>query len=576
MDWWAEPAAGYGRDLMRRRVVLGVLFLVVGAQAGFGYKAFEHHDISNFALDLTLQLLRQEPLPSLFPQPINPVRRETAIATLEAFLPYPGTPARRHYGDLVASVDHYLDLGEFLRVKEKEFFQNYSQGGKTFWQKVRTIPRFMRAVHGNGQHFQEESLKGFSTYHKAAIQLAAEGDLPRALLLNALADHFLEDFLAAGHVITPRASFHDMTSASVHDFYNDQGAYFQLRRVVPPGDGEASWQRLVRIADTAQLLPAGEPEKGERCRKHSLQLTWSDLQSFVNRIDDGQVDTSGQSLIMLHGDGSLEREEDARAFLALIVARSALDVIASYLGGVVVDGMGSGSYCWASSSANPLGSSLAYVGFDKASLCPPSAAIEFGYYDIEEPVKNKEDRRKRLNTDTYFVKGLMLSFSLLGSDSGLTTGRRRFRLDYIPSASPPSGSIVCREKDRASPADCLPLGPAEQVPLLDDSGVILLLGYTYMEEPGMRSHGPYLGALAPLRNDSQVRWWFGYRYYQDPKLSAGKGVYGIGYEKGFGLLFLHADIERDFEMSPSHHLEARWTPSVGANVMVPLSWLKFW
>jgi hypothetical protein len=563
---------------MRRRLAFGVLFLVFGSQAVFGYKAFEHHDISNFALDLSLQFLKQEPVPSLFPQPVDPARREAAIAMLEALLPYPGAPTRRHYGDLVVSVDHYLDLDEFLRVKEREFFQEYSKGGKTLWEKVRSLPRFVRAVHGNGQHFQEESLKGFSKYHKEAIRLAAEGDLPSALLFNALADHFLQDFLASGHVITPRASFHDMTSASVHDFYNDYGSVFQIRKAaVSSAETQAPWQRLVEIAKAAQRLPARKTgKKEEPCRRHGLQIAWNDLQLFVDQMEEMEK-TSGHAAIVLYGDGSLGKAGDARAFLALIATRSALDVVASYVRGEVVDGVGSDSYCWTPSSAIPLGSSMTSVGFDKGSLHAPSAAIDFGFYDIEAPVgtEAKEDPRKRLKTDTYFVKGLMLSASLLGSDSGLTTGRRRYRLDYIPSASPPRGSIVCRDPGETREADCLKQEPRERVSLLDDSGVILLLGYTYMEEPGMRSHGPYLGALAPLRNDSQVRWWFGYRSYAGPRGSAGKGVYGIGYEKGFGLLFLHADVERDFEMAPDHHLAARWTPSIGVNVMVPLSWLPF-
>src|SRR5436305_890184 len=112
------------------------------------------------------------------------------------------------------------------------------------------------AAHHNADHFQASALSEWRTYHARAV--AAAPDAPAtALLAEAVALHFLQDFFAAGHVVTPRRGMHDAAAGHLHDRFNRLGVAFALSPGQPP-----------EVANILQSLVAGKcltPDERKAC-----------------------------------------------------------------------------------------------------------------------------------------------------------------------------------------------------------------------------------------------------------------------------------------------------------------------
>jgi hypothetical protein len=63
---------------------------------------------------------------------------------------------------------------------------------------------FMQLLETNSDHFGAEARGSYNAGHALAIDLATQGQLEKALAVNAFADHFLQDSFAAGHMRVPR------------------------------------------------------------------------------------------------------------------------------------------------------------------------------------------------------------------------------------------------------------------------------------------------------------------------------------------------------------------------------------
>ena len=78
------------------------------------------------------------------------------------------------------------------------------------------------AAHINHSHFQRELMVGRRIYHGMGVSFIRDDDnLFAALLANGIADHYLGDYFAPGHVITPRDRMSDIMANAMHDKGND-------------------------------------------------------------------------------------------------------------------------------------------------------------------------------------------------------------------------------------------------------------------------------------------------------------------------------------------------------------------
>ncbi|KAL9034607.1 MAG: hypothetical protein Q9214_006971 [Letrouitia sp. 1 TL-2023] len=125
----------------------------------------------------------------------------------------------------------------------------------------------------NWDHFRNDAKTAYDVGHRAALDVALQGGkrLELAYILNAFADHFLQDSFSAGHLRTPRRALHrssnptaDLCAKYMHDedsaiglyVQNPQGIEFRMygdRRLLSPG-GETN------VASCQQALQASSDE----------------------------------------------------------------------------------------------------------------------------------------------------------------------------------------------------------------------------------------------------------------------------------------------------------------------------
>ena len=76
------------------------------------------------------------------------------------------------------------------------------------------MPRYRDLVRLNWDHFGEDAKAAYDAGHRVALRRALAGSLESAYMINAFADHFLEDWFSAGHLRTPRRYLHRSTDVS--------------------------------------------------------------------------------------------------------------------------------------------------------------------------------------------------------------------------------------------------------------------------------------------------------------------------------------------------------------------------
>ncbi|HUQ24150.1 MAG TPA: hypothetical protein VM140_00670 [Burkholderiales bacterium] len=133
------------------------------------------------------------------------------------------------YGDITACIDYFLYPAMLLVSINEEMKQplfKLSDCRGLFGLN------FVQATHSNHAHFQHGALLSYRVLHDAALAAAEsaretdDADLRRkewlrALILNGMADHFLQDFLAPGHVTTKRQALSDVIATAMHDRANE-------------------------------------------------------------------------------------------------------------------------------------------------------------------------------------------------------------------------------------------------------------------------------------------------------------------------------------------------------------------
>jgi len=86
---------------------------------------------------------------------------------------------------------------------------------------------FIQASHFNHAHFQQDLLMSLRYGRLRAMSLARyEKNYYEALVANAIADHYLQDFFAPGHIVTPRNWLTDVLATAMHDRANEEGVRF--------------------------------------------------------------------------------------------------------------------------------------------------------------------------------------------------------------------------------------------------------------------------------------------------------------------------------------------------------------
>lgn len=249
---------------MKSRVAATFVFCV-GAVSVFAFDGDEHSQISTIALKTALRMSNQPGVVDVVNDALN------------------GPPS---FGHITEAVDWFQCPDDFLKFETKQE-SGPETGIESAINRRNRKTSFIQkglAAHYNTAHFQDGALEAWRNYHNQALDFARDGNLHRALLREAVALHYLQDFLAAGHVVTPRAGMHDAVAGHLHDRYNQEGVEFRLSDPIPsdvlaalvdvdnglnPREREEYWAAL---ADTKPVVFHGDG--GLKSKKNPAQKTF--------------------------------------------------------------------------------------------------------------------------------------------------------------------------------------------------------------------------------------------------------------------------------------------------------------
>jgi hypothetical protein len=185
----------------------------------------------------------------------------------------------------------------------------------------------IQASHSNHAHFQQDLLMSLRLWHFTAVALAQrENNYYGGLLINAMADHYLHDFFAPGHLVTPRDRLTDLPATATHDLANEMGALFR------PNLSAQSTPGVLRVLDfLCGNTPDPAPPKAECKPGTQIEALLKDPRRHV-RIDGFGAEVEALRLghpVLLRGDGHLagQAETRQRSLVLAVQAASILDVL---------------------------------------------------------------------------------------------------------------------------------------------------------------------------------------------------------------------------------------------------------
>ena len=479
------------------------LLLAGAAIAGrplFAFDGAEHKHVSAVGFQLALQACEKDPDCRLSPKQSKEI---------EAFT---DPHSRLEYGTIVSSVDYRLNPLQILQTAEPQrklpsvpsqldahLLSFLTRGGT--W--------FFRAASANDTHFQGELITGIRNWHAYAVDVAAhDQNLFAALVINSISDHFLQDFVAPGHIVTPRFGLHDAAAMAVHNRYNHLGSTFVI-------DDEQVQKELYPLL--------------------KLFLATKEGARFIEAVP------SLKAPVPLWGDSNLFRSLPQELLMILIEARSVLDVL------------------YSASSVKPM-NSLTNVTWVPTSIvqqdgkkrtCLAGGALPYGRYRHLAPEVGV------INGGT--ILGFSAGTNILRVGS-FTRTRGIYQGDFIVYGRYPLEAAK-------NPTDL----NAPAIAHFRDGGWSLRLGYVYEHAETERAQGPavrfvYARPLIHMQVSADAAW----KTYHLNERSDRKLAYGARFQTGFSVLMLDVGLGRDHSWTLGR-LKPALATRFGLYVVYPLS-----
>ncbi len=287
--------------MRRHTVVLTCLcvFSLSIASSAYAFDYHEHKYLSNVGFRIALAASTSPCLPK------DELMRFVA----------PSAIAKRYsFGDIVGLADYIHDVDTIFE-RPGALDPHVDSYNAFAWDYVATLkkdwPRFLQASHVNESHFQLNALLAHMNHHDSAILLARDGRIFRAVVIEAYGLHFLEDFHAPGHVATTRAVLPDYAAIAVHEKFNSAGMTFTLR---PDAELAELASFTAGVFDLLAIQALAHDKVQEQ-----LRLTPADFEALGSALGG-----AGQPFF---GDSLLYRQKVQAAYVAILAARSVLDVL---------------------------------------------------------------------------------------------------------------------------------------------------------------------------------------------------------------------------------------------------------
>lgn len=475
--------------MMSKPIVISLLLFGLVPNTIQAFVGEEHKFISRTGLLLALEYCKQSPDCNIDQQ---------GQLQLAAFL---DIHSRLEYGMLVSSIDYRINPLQILAspgsqqelphaplLLDKRLIELLTNPGAPF----------LRAATVNDTHFQGELIAGIRNWHSYATTIAAGNtneapNLFAGLLINSFADHFLQDFFAPGHIVTPRFGLHDAVALGMHNLYNILGTNFVVDQALFSKDLEPLLSTF--IATTT----AGSDE----------------IREAAEELRNGRA-------VPLWGDGDLFRSPCQRLLMILVEARSVLDILASYYHRTPVN------------SFEAVGWKPMYISTKPIRLHHATAYLPYGKHEHGP------------QTEGLLVFPTIVGVSL-GSEvitSADTSTRTVIELEQLVFGLPPNKfDLNSTDGDSAKPA------------YFRDRQWGVTLGYSYAYNDEEVAHGPKVRLIRafPLLH-LQVSADFARKKYVSSPREEQEWTYGARVQTGFSLLQFDLGVARDFTYKESDRI----------------------
>lgn len=363
--------------------------------------------------------------------------------------------ARGTFGELTAAVDLY-DVEDTCELRVDPWTK---LDRPSFW-------KYMLALHRNSSHFQKQAMDAYVTEHRYALSIA-KTDLTKALNSEAIALHYLQDALAAGHMVTPRKGMRNAVAGALHDKTNELGAQV----LITPHD--PTWSVLLGKLESMQIaLPDGRMNvKGEPV----LTITPDDMAAMRAALQSESFPTT------FRGDDYLNATPVQKIALVLLSARSIGDVLETANGKVLSEVMHA---CFTPRNAlvgDPYSYRGSVGGFGRSVDKDVQHCKDGDQWLVQYDVSRNVYGGQRLDQSMYGFPAVQFTF-LTGLSA--SSGRRRDMIEVaaVFAAEDPNGTVMKRDKDDS-------ISETEKVPTILQG---LSLHGSYMRGDGLDAYGGHM------------------------------------------------------------------------------------
>jgi hypothetical protein len=494
------------------KIILYILLFT--AKCSFAFEGYEHRNVGDRSLEIAIEY-------TLSKHPNNQLLKESSTTIYS--LKKNNSHQNKSYGEIVELIDFIIAPNKiFVHSGDNGLYPNsYLELNPDIFGKYPQIKSgddsYLRASHNNEAHFQGELLFNIHDWHKKALSIAKnEKNIFAALVTNAISDHYLHDFFAPGHIVTPRDNFHDTFALGMHDKNNQIGATFFIE----------NWHELSNILNFIKM-----------------NNVWFSKQS-VKELE------LNHTKITLHGDDLLKSNEVQEIFMTLVEVKSISEVFDFYLD--QTNKTSFEKYTWHTSEYDPENNVL---------LRTPIAEIRYGRYEFAEIKKingkvNATNLQVIAKTRTYSpVAGFSASYESLLIDQG--QNRINLTAEIVPFGIPGSPDFLRRSSDK-KPSITTNWGPA--------------IGFTYLHANNYSAYGPALRSIwAFPRIDSQFSIYGRYLNYESSFNEISKFSFGARADIGFSLFTAFFMAGKDYGYDSNFDLKSGFLFGAGITASFPFS-----
>lgn len=533
------PAVGrlklYCCHIVRTVIVCG---LGLSASTGFAFESYEHKHLGDLALRIAVDYAQVRQLQdataywqgslqercSRLTSDVSQFYRDASGATC----PSVETDAPS-YGDLVRLVDHIpypyklLDapramLSDGIPTSFNQLNQYVLREGTGYM-----TSNLAKATANNELHFQLAAISTMATLHRKAIELVRKDRLFAALATNALADHFLHDFFAPGHITVNRDNSHDAIALGMHDTSNNSGASFRIN--------QQRWSEdLLPLLDFVSANHT--PERGAYGLALNGDADITDEQ-FSELVDQFRHD---HERIRLYGDDLLHKHPRQQLLMLLINVRSLLDVLEP---------------CQLQPCReNSLNEYLWQDYDDRDKIQQPRAGIAFGEYELEP--------QQLSQSSNVFI----LSVGGEAPLSEFGSSRLEVTTELVPLKFIGASDFLHKHTINRPTLDC---------PVFSACNIAPAFGMTWLRDERFTAVGPSVRLIKAFpKIDLQLSGYYQYLTY-DLNKDRKKPSYGMRIDTGFSLYTAFIGIGKGYFVHENEQLDSDTVVSFGMAFGMPLT-----